>query len=534
MQTARPDGGEAESAPVPDPPAGDQTVILSRNAGHAAAIARADALEVQMAAINEELCIANQLLAQTNTALEEKVTALAEVNAELQSYIAASQIPKIFLNTDLTLKSYSELPEEVFAPGGGVDASEFRALSADVLRSREQQEIEWRHPVTDRTYLVRAVPFADAEGVPAGVALTFADVTDLRRNAELLASEQIRRAEALVEIEGLYRHSPMPMALFDADKRYLRINQKLADINGVAVEAHIGRTATDVVPGVAASVEACLDRVLETGEDISNFEICGGPTGREETEHVFEVDFHPVRLRDELIGVGVIVQDVTEERAREAEMKRVMRELQHRVKNILANVLAVVNQARRSHDDPETAIDTLAERVQALASTHNLLSAKNWRSTGLMALAEQELCDVYGRENATITGPEVAVSARTALAVAMAFHEMATNAAKYGALSTDGGHVTLGWDFEGDDLVIRWGETGGPPAHEPERIGFGTMLVISTIEKSLGGSVQQFFEPSGFSCVLSVPREALRAGDDDDDTDGTHAESHPRSADPLA
>ena len=228
-----------------------------------------------------------------------------------------------------------------------------------------------------------------------------------------------------------------------------------------------------------------------------------------------------MRRDDEIYAVGVNVRDVTKFKVMETELRRLMRELQHRVKNMLANVTALINRARRERGDPQTVLETLVRRIQALSQTHNLLTAHNWRATRLVDLLTPELASVYGAERVTLKGPDVSVNARATLSLAMAVHELATNAAKYGALSVADGRVHISWlridEGEGDYLVLKWREERGPRVMPPSQLGFGSQLVKTTIEGSLGGTFDCSFEPDGFTCSISIPFERA-TGDEGDVT----------------
>jgi two-component system, chemotaxis family, CheB/CheR fusion protein len=230
-------------------------------------------------------------------------------------------------------------------------------------------------------------------------------------------------------------------------------------------------------------------------------------------------------------AVGFNVNDVTRLLALQADLRRIMRELQHRVKNMLSNVIALVNRARREDGDPATILGTLSQRIRALANTHNLLTAENWASTSINDILAMELVEVYGPDRVTTRGPMMRLNARATLAIGMAVHELATNAAKYGAFSTAEGQVAVRWsrtdEGEGERLVMIWTESGGPGVSQPDREGFGTQLIRSMIEGTLGGSIAANWEPAGLNLVLVLPWDAATEVDYDSDVDPL------RHADPL-
>ncbi len=239
------------------------------------------------------------------------------------------------------------------------------------------------------------------------------------------------------------------------------------------------------------------------------------------------MDWYPLRVTvdegGEVDAVGFNVTDITEIMALQADLRRIMRELQHRVKNMLSNVIALVNRARRDEGDPALVLDALSKRIRALANTHNLLTAENWTSAALKDLLALELSDIYGEDRVTMKGPPVRLNARATTAIGMAVHELATNAAKYGAFSTEEGHVTLQWhridQGEGETFVMHWRETGGPKVVPPDGGGFGTTLMRSMVEGTLGGSLKPTWNPEGLELIIELPWTTATEVDYDSDVD---------------
>lgn len=183
------------------------------------------------------------------------------------------------------------------------------------------------------------------------------------------------------------------------------------------------------------------------------------------------------------------------------------RELNHRVKNTLANVLSIVNLTRRRATDVDEFADGLDGRIRALSATHDLLTSSDWSTTPLAAVMQAELAP-YARSEAAIEldGPHVELAPNDALSLGLAIHELATNAAKYGALSTTEGKVRLTWALERDDLAsIDWVESGGPPVPEQRSRGFGTDLIEKIVAHELRHPVRLEFARDGVRCRLMVP-----------------------------
>lgn len=175
---------------------------------------------------------------------------------------------------------------------------------------------------------------------------------------------------------------------------------------------------------------------------------------------------------------------------------------------MLSNVNALINRAARDATTDGAIFETLTNRIQGLSKTHALLTAEQWSAAPLRNVIEPETVDIYGGDRVTVSGPDIKVVAEATLALGMAIHELATNAAKYGAFSSPDGHVAISWsrinDADSDRLVIKWHESDGPLTEQPEEFGFGSKLIKSTIEGSLGGKVMQSWEPNGLSVVIEL------------------------------
>jgi PAS domain S-box-containing protein len=242
----------------------------------------------------------------------------------------------------------------------------------------------------------------------------------------------------------------------------------------------------------------------------------------------FQVEFRIVRPNGEVrwcYGAGIITRDadgkpvrmngvtvdITDRKRAEERQVLLAREVDHRAKNTLAVVLSVLRLTRAS--TTKDFIATVEGRVHALAATHNLLSATRWEGADLGKIVEEEMAPYQAnhRQRVITGGPAVVLLPATAQAVALALHELATNAAKYGALSTETGTLAVTWRAEGDALVLDWTETGGPPTAEPARLGFGLTIVRSSIEAQFRGGVSYEWRREGLRCTLSIPAAQIAA-----------------------
>lgn len=247
-----------------------------------------------------------------------------------------------------------------------------------------------------------------------------------------------------------------------------------------------------------------------SGEDLLEL-----PLHREDGDDFWSAVFiGPVR--DE---AGATVQhfasfvDLTRHIREEEHLRFLLDELNHRTQNTLATVLAIAGQTLRNATDKED-VDAFEGRILALSKAHSILGRHQWLAVGLREVVDKILqpFGVNEEESSrfTVTGTDVRLDAKTALNLAMVFHELATNAAKYGALSTTGaGIVAITWQVEpgpqGDELRLWWRESGGPTVTPPRRRGFGSRLIESGLAQMLNGEVHLDYDPEGVACRIVMP-----------------------------
>lgn len=220
---------------------------------------------------------------------------------------------------------------------------------------------ETRHGVRDseRDLLVRTQPYVAVSGVVAGVVVTLTDVTEISGYARRLEEAQELAMQNLNEVEELYRVTPQSKALLDASLCFTRVNQQFAEISGLSIKQHIGRSAIDVVPQLGARVFAAAREVSKTGSPVSAGEVIGRARGEQK---VWEIDIYPVRRSKGDFAVGLNLRDVTKHKIMEVELRRLMMKVRHRVKNMLANVTALINRARREEGEPREIMGTLVRQ----------------------------------------------------------------------------------------------------------------------------------------------------------------------------
>ena len=327
-------------------------------------------------------------------------------------------------------------------------------------------------------------------------------------------SEQFARKQ-FAELETLYGTAPIGLAMLSRDLRFVRVNQRLAKINGIPAEQHIHRTPRQIVPALADQLEPLIRKVLETGEAVLGVEIEGETPMAPGVARNWREHFYPIFLDNSIEAVGVVIEEITEHKRGERHLRLVMNELNHRVKNSLAVVQSIASQTVRSSSSLADFEEALIGRIRALANTHTLLTESNWRSAKLSDIVREAVRPyrLGGSDTVVINGPELSLTPSASLAFSMVLHELTTNAWKHGALSRLGGIVTIEWRLteepRGNRLILRWVETGGPHVVGPARPGFGGQLIEFTISHEFGGIATINYTATGVVCDIAIPWEKV-------------------------
>lgn len=222
----------------------------------------------------------------------------------------------------------------------------------------------------------------------------------------------------------------------------------------------------------------------------------------------------PVRdEKGEIVQHFVSIVDLTNHRQDQAHCKMLIDELNHRVKNTLSTVQSIIVQALRAPAGPEIIRESIESRILALSRSHDLLTSDHWEGAGLHDLVDNAL-EPFGvaagrAERFIITGENVRLPPKATLTLAIAFHELATNAVKYGAFSNEAGSILIDWSVEpapgGERLILSWREKDGPPVTPPARKGFGSWVIERGLAHELEGKVRLDFRPDGVVCTLDIP-----------------------------
>ncbi len=206
-------------------------------------------------------------------------------------------------------------------------------------------------------------------------------------------------------------------------------------------------------------------------------------------------------------------EDIHERKLGEERQRLLINELNHRVKNTLATVQAIAFQTLKPGIPLDEARARFEARLMALSRAHNLLTDQNWEGASLERVV-RDSTEHFAPDRFAVDGEEVWLGPRAALALALALHELSTNAAKYGALSIDGGRVAIRWFLDETGLRLEWKENGGPEVVAPAARGFGSRLIERGLSADLGGRATIHFEPDGLRCTIDAGFEAMRSRDE--------------------
>jgi PAS domain S-box-containing protein len=285
-------------------------------------------------------------------------------------------------------------------------------------------------------------------------------------------------------------------------------NKGAERIFGYVAEEIVGKPVLILIPADRHKEEYLILNRIRRGERVDHFDTVrihkdGSPID-------VSLTVSPVKDEDgRVIGASKIARDITDRKRQEKIITLISREVDHRAKNLLAVVQAAVNLT--TGDTVEEVKAAIAGRIQALANAHNLVASSGWEGASLNSIINYELAPYSGQEHsrAVVTGPDATLGPQAAQSIALIFHELATSAAKYGALSTPAGRVRIESSLGPNrDLKICWTETGGPNVTPPSREGFGTRAIRTMIKNQLG-DIRFDWHPHGLACSIDIPFDQL-------------------------
>lgn len=385
--------------------------------------------------------------------------------------------------------------EEIIHPD---DRSQSAHLFRKLVEKGAAFEVEQRYIRKDasQVWVSSSVsPIRSSKGQVRQAAALVLDITERKR-----AEENVRRLAAII----LSSHDAILST--DLDMRIASWNWGAERLYGYKADEVMGQQVTVLVPQDRPGEEAGILERIRRGERVEPHE-----TKRcHKDGRLIDVMLTVSPVRDEhgrIVGASKIAHDISARKEAERLQRILMGELKHRVKNVIATVQAIARQTLGADDGMRPAQETFEARLQSFARAHDLLTRESWDGADIGEVIKETLSP-YSRASFDIDGPSLRLSPRVVVAFSLALHELATNAAKYGALSSPAGRVTIGWtvDLKNDSrLELRWKEQGGPPVTSPTRRGFGSRLIEGVLAAELQGTVNVLYEPAGLLCEVSAP-----------------------------
>jgi PAS domain S-box-containing protein len=352
-------------------------------------------------------------------------------------------------------------------------------------------------------------PVLDEDGKPAGVIAIVIETTD-----RVLAER--RNREEFQRLQRLFAQAPTFMAMVSGpDRRFTLVNPEYRKLIGG--RDVMGLTVRDALPEVVdQGFFDLLDHVFASGEAVTRAAQPILLRWRDEgplEERFVDFVYQPIRDEDGTIAqVFVQGSDVTERVRAENHQRLLINELNHRVKNTLAAVQSIVTQTLRHAADPGDASRAITARIMALSGAHNVLTRESWDGADLRTLVETAIHPFQGPgpDAFQLSGPDMRVGPYAAISISLALHELATNAVKYGALSTPAGRVRIGWSVGADQVFrLEWIETGGPVVTPSDRRGFGSRLILQVLPDQLQGAAELEYRPAGIAFRLTASVDAV-------------------------
>jgi two-component system CheB/CheR fusion protein len=455
----------------------------------------------------EELQSVNGELQTVNVELGRRVNELGRANSDLKNLLESTQIATVFLDNDLRIKSFTPSVADIFQlidtdlgrpithTNSRITYPELEDDVRRVLRTLGTVEREVGDPSQTR-YLVRVLPYRRVDNFIAGVVLTFLDITATVR-AEAEAEAAGRQMREIVEsvADAFFALSP--------DLKFTHVNHRALELWNRRDGELIGRLFADVFPA---------DDYREIADGLRH-SLTGGAPGEIEAEIGSLQRWMAISIYPSSMGLSVFLRDITQRKRDEERQRLLIAELQHRVKNILSVVRSISSRTLESSDGLEDFAAHFDGRIRALARTQAVLARQVEASVELDEMVREEMVShaAHDGQQVEIHGPPVRLRQKAAETFSLALHELATNAVKYGALSSPAGRVSVGWrvlnSSAGPKLTFEWRETGVSvvdPA--PSRTGFGRDLIERGLPYDLPGAATAIsFAPGGLQCVIELP-----------------------------
>ncbi|WP_247712805.1 CheR family methyltransferase [Qipengyuania intermedia] len=461
----------------------------------------------EMMSMNEELQSTNEELTTVNDELKSKVDQVTVANADLKNFFATTELMVLVVDGDLNLRSYTDAATKIFHInqsdiGRPLDVVPTQLADQDYLKMAKAAAAQGRtqdyHSSSEdgsRKYLGRVIPYRQTNGDIDGATIMFTDVTQALTMERDLREERERLRLALeVAKIGVWEYEPATdrTILDDTERRLLELGESEGD-----------------------TMEPILAKLSGPDRDRINAALRRAMDGEKDFDEVFSLPLEDGGTRW-LHGLGRsitnsgsakfigVTYDITAEREILAEREIMLREMNHRVKNLFAVIAAMVAISKREADNLDDFAEDLRNRIHALGRSHALTTRHaDGGSVGLRELLETVLAPSHENQKLNFDGPDVDIPNAKLTSVALILHEWATNASKYGALGDEEGSVTVHWEVEDSDLRLEWVEAGSTGKDGAGK-GFGTRLLEVTA-RQLSGRVKGDKVENGYRRSLVFP-----------------------------
>lgn len=466
----------------------------------------------EMMSMNEELQSTNEELSTVNDELKSKVDQLTVANSDLRNFFESTELAVIVLDAELRVRSFTEAATALFPlqpsdRGRPLEDVSTRLAGSEYLDDARavaggQASTQRRVTTRDggRTLSLRTLPYRTQNGLVDGATLVLTDITEALSMERDLAAER-ERLDMAIRAGGVavweYRVDTREAVIDDHARAILGIDP------AVSADDPAGRLSR-LHPDDRSVFDAALAQVTAEGGD---FECSYRVVQNDETRRIKSfgrmiVDDGPRRL----VGVSI---DITPE-YRLAETRELMlREMNHRVKNLFAIVGGMISAGARSHEDVRGFAADLRERIAALGRAHSLASPTGeMQAIDLGELVDATIAPYRDHAAISIDGPKARIERACLSPLALMLHEWATNSVKYGALGAPGGMLAVSWARDGDGLDLVWREESGREVRIAQGTGFGTILV-DTSSRQLGAQVTRVVEGDTFLIRIHLPSKVL-------------------------
>jgi PAS domain S-box-containing protein len=338
---------------------------------------------------------------------------------------------------------------------------------------------------------------------------------DVSEAARAEPERRRREKEAESMLSSIVQSSDDAIVSKDLEGIVKSWNEGAERLFGYSADEVIGRHISIIIPEARRSEEDDILSRIRRGERVDHFETIR----RRKDGSLIDISLtvSPVRNADgEIIGASKIARDITERMRAQEQQRLLLREMNHRIKNLFALVSGIVALSARSKGTTDEIVGAIQERLSALGRAQDLTlreiragNSQKETTTTLRALADAILSPYQHEGSFSVAGPDLSIGGPSLTNVALILHETATNAVKYGALSSPTGRIEVKWRIEDDDLLLSWRESGGPRVSKPdEPDGFGTTLAHAAVAQ-LGGQLSRDWNPDGLCIALVIPLSSL-------------------------